>query len=314
MPHKSTKQPADYIVPLNVNGLEGRMLRLPAPKTKQAAGRDILFIYGLHSSLERWWGLAQVLNRYGAVTMPDLPGFGGMDSFYKIGKQPTIDNMADYVAAVVKLRYRRKKVTIVGLSYGFVVVTRMLQKYPELTGKVTLLVSIVGFAHKDDFIFTKTRYRLYRLGTGLIKRRLPAKIFREVALNPWVLRTFYGRTHNAKSKYALADTYDALEEIQQVEVGLWRNNDARTWAFTTNEILRFDNCQVRVDLPVWHVAAHNDHYFDNHLVEQHFKVIFNGFDTASFDLKAHAPSVLATEKDAAVLLPTKLKRYLARTR
>lgn len=290
------------------------MLRLPAPKTKQAAGRDILFIYGLHSSLERWWGLAQVLNRYGAVTMPDLPGFGGMDSFYKIGKQPTIDNMADYVAAIVKLRYRRKKVTIVGLSYGFVVVTRMLQKYPELTGKVTLLVSIVGFAHKDDFIFTKTRYGLYRLGTAVVKRRVPAKIFREVALSPWVLRTFYGRTHNAKSKYALADNYDALEEIQQVEVGLWRNNDARTWAFTTNEILRLDNCQVRVELPVWHVAAKNDHYFDNHLVEQHFKVIFNGFDTASFSLKAHAPSVLATEKDAAVLLPAKLRRYLARMR
>src|SRR5205085_11669969 len=101
MPHKVTRNPVDYIVPLNINGLEGRVMHLPAPKTKKAGQREILFVYGLHSSLERWWGLTQVLNRYGAVTMPDLPGFGGMDSFYTIGKKPTLDNMADYLAAFV---------------------------------------------------------------------------------------------------------------------------------------------------------------------------------------------------------------------
>src|ERR1039458_3592274 len=87
MPHNAPKDIADYIVPLNINGMDGRMLRLPAPKGKPA---ELLFVYGHHSSLERWWGLAQVMNRYGAVTMPDLPGFGGMDSFYKIGKKPSI--------------------------------------------------------------------------------------------------------------------------------------------------------------------------------------------------------------------------------
>lgn len=310
MPHKVPKESADYIVPFNINGLDGRMLRLPAPGTKQAAGRELLFVYGLHSSLERWWGLALALNRYGAVTVPDLPGFGGMDSFYKIGKKPTLDNMADYLAAVIKLRYRRKKVVLVGLSYGFIVLTRMLQKYPELTKKVILLVSLVGCAHRDDLIFSKPRYYTYRFATSVVMRRLPARIFREVALNPWVLRTFYGRTHNAKSKFALAENYDALEEIKNIEVGLWRNNDVRTWAFTTNEILRLDNCQVRVDLPVWHVATSNDHYFNNHLVEQHLQVIFTDVKIARFKMKAHAPSVLATEKDAAVYIPKEVKAVL----
>lgn len=310
----AVKSPADYITSFNMNGLEGRLLRLPEPGTKQAAGRDILFVYGLHSSLERWWGLALVLNRYGAVTMPDLPGFGGMDSFYKIGKKPTLDNMADYLAAVVKLRYRRKKVAIVGLSYGFVVVTRMLQKYPELTKKVTLLVSLVGCAHKDDFIFSKPRYYGYLAGTKLLSGKAASKIFREVALNPWILRKFYGHTHNAKSKYALAETYDAVEEIKNIEVGLWRNNDARTWAFTTHELLTLDNCKVRVNLPVWHVATTNDHYFDNNLVEQHMRVIFNDFDLAQFEMKAHAPSVLATEKDAAVYIPNEVRKMLRRAR
>jgi hypothetical protein len=68
---KTAKNSADYILPLNMNGLEGRMLRLP---DSNKTGREILFIYGQHSSLERWWGLAQALNTTGGVTMPDLPG------------------------------------------------------------------------------------------------------------------------------------------------------------------------------------------------------------------------------------------------
>lgn len=309
MPKTAPKSPVDYIVPLNINGLEGRMLHMPAPKGKN---RDILFVYGLHSSIERWWGLTQVLNRYGSVTMPDLPGFGGMDSFYTIGKKPTLDNLADYLAAFVKLRFRRKKITLVGLSFGFIVITRMLQRYPELAGKVTLLVSIVGFAHKDDFTFSKPRYNFYYYGTRLLSHRVPAAFFHHVVLSPVILRNFYGRTHNAKYKFAQAKTPEEAEEIKNVEVSLWRDNDARTWAFTTNEFLRFDNCKVRVNLPVWHVAAEEDNYFDNNLVEQHMRVIFTDFDSATFKMAGHAPSVMATEKEAAVLVPAKLKRYLAR--
>ncbi len=58
MPRQASKNPADYIVPLNINGMEGRMLHIPAPHGKKL---EILFVYGHHSSLERWWGLMQVL-------------------------------------------------------------------------------------------------------------------------------------------------------------------------------------------------------------------------------------------------------------
>ena len=85
-------------------------------------------LYGHHSSLERVYGLAEDMSQYGNVTIPDYPGFGGMDSFYKIGMKPTLDNLADYLATFVKLRYRGKKVTIVGMSLGFVIATRMLQR------------------------------------------------------------------------------------------------------------------------------------------------------------------------------------------
>jgi pimeloyl-ACP methyl ester carboxylesterase len=310
MARTNTGFPADYIVPLNMNGMQGRMLYLPAPKKYK--DREILLVYGHHSSLERWWGLAQVLNRYGAVTMPDLPGFGGMDSFYKIGQKPSIDNLADYLAAFVKMRYKRKQVTIVGMSFGFVVVTRMLQRCPDLVKKVSLLISLVGFAHKDDFTFSPPRYWFYRIGTKLFGTRSTAKFFREVALHPTILRTFYGKTANAKVKLAGLSPEDQ-QKMLEVEVGLWRDNDVRTYMYTTTQFLTFDNCTVRVNLPVWHVSVNQDHFFDNNRVEQHMRVIFNDFKSATIKMTKHAPTVIATEKDAAPFIPPKLRKVLAKT-
>ena len=309
MPHKVTKDIADYIVPLNINGLEGRMLRLPPPPNKNT---EFLFIYGHHSSLERWWGLAQVLNKYGAVTMPDLPGFGGMDSFYKIGKKPTIDNLADYLAAFVKLRYRRKKVAIVGMSFGFVIATRMLQRYPELVKRVTFICSLVGFAHKDDFTFSKKRYYFYLSATHLLSFRIAATFFRYTFVSSLVLRSFYARTHNAKNKFAEAKTPEDHKRLMDMEVKLWHDNDIRTWAFTSTQFLTFDNCRVKINLPLWHVSAEADHFFDNHIVEQHMSIIFTKFNNAVVSVKSHAPSVIADEKAASVLVPAKLRRVLAR--
>src|SRR5687767_12840820 len=118
MAKANTKRFSDYVVPLEINGLNGRMLKIPPPDGRK---REILLIYGHHASLERLQGLVELLNDYAGVTMADLPGFGGMDSFYNIGKKPTLDNMADYLAAVIKLRYRNRRFTIVGVSFGFLV-------------------------------------------------------------------------------------------------------------------------------------------------------------------------------------------------
>lgn len=306
---KQQQKPEDFIVPLNMNGLNGRMLHMPAPKGK---AKEILFVYGHHSSLERWFGLMQNLNRYGAVTMPDLPGFGGMDSFYKMGEQATLDNMADYLAAFIKMRYKRRKVTIAGMSLGFVIVTRMLQRYPDLTKKVDMLISLAGFAHKDDFIFSGKRALMYRTFAKLFTYRLPALFFRHVCLHQMVLRTVYRHTHNAKNKFhGLVE--EELQQMLDVEVKLWHDNDVRTYMKTSSEFLNLDNCNVKVDLPVHHVAIAGDRYFDNHIVEQHFRVIFSDYvllDTLS--VGNHAPSIIADAKAAAPFVPPKLRRLLSR--
>lgn len=303
---KISKNPADYIVPLNINGMQGRMMHLPAPKGKD---REILLLYGHHSSLERWWGIAQVLNKYGAVTMPDFPGFGGMDSMYKIGMKPSIDNLADYLAAFVRLRYNRKRVTIIGMSFGFVVATRMLQRYPELVKKVDLMVSLVGFAHKDDFTFKPALYWFYRIFAQFFSFPVAAGFFRYVFLQSWILRVVYKYTNHPKFIDILPEEADRMVNV---EIWLWRNNDVRTYMYTTTQFLKFNNCDRKVDLPVWHVGVKNDHFFDNTVIEQHLRIIFNDFYGMTVNMGKHAPTVIADAKDAAPFVPPKLRRKLAR--
>jgi pimeloyl-ACP methyl ester carboxylesterase len=300
--------PADYIVPLNMNGLQGRMLHMPAPPGKT---REILLIYGHHSSLERWFGLAQVLNRYGAVTMPDLPGFGGMESFYKIGQKPSTDALADYLAAFVKMRYQRKRrITIVGMSLGFTVVTRMLQRFPNLTKKVDLLVSLVGFVHRKDFSFSWLHYWTFMVLAKLFNGRISSWFFREIILHPFVLRTFYGKTPNAKHKFKDLSPEDHVR-MMDIEVGLWRDNDVRTYMYTTRQIMTLDNTHTRIDLPLWHVGVAEDHFFDNVSVERHMRMVFNDFIPMKINMTKHAPTVIADAKDAAPFIPPRLRKLLS---
>lgn len=307
MSKKLPRSPADFIVPLNINGLDGRMLHVPAPRNRD---REILLLYGHHALLERWWGLVENLNTYGSVTMPDLPGFGGMDSFSTIGKRPTIDNFADYLAAFIKLRYKKKRLTIVGISFGFVVVTRMLQKYPELVPKVDMLVSMVGFMHKDDFLFSPPTHFFYRRATRLLATRPMALFIRYCCLNSYVIKSLYIHLPAAKRRFIEVEPQE-FALMTEFEVRLWQANDVRTHWLTTYEFLALDNCTQRVELPVWHVASEGDHYFNNYNVEQHMRVVFQDYHQNIAATKAHTPSVLADKKGLAVMVPRQLRAALA---
>lgn len=308
MTKKVEKTAADYIQPLLMNGLEGRMLYMPAPKGKT---RNILFIYGHHASLERQFGVMQVLNRYGNVTMPDLPGFGGMEPFYKIGLKPTLDNLADYLAAFVKMRYKRKRVTIVAMSLGFAITTRMLQRFPELTKKVNLLVSVVGFSHHDEFILPRKTMLFLRYGASFFSNRLPAFLGRNLALRPSLIRATYRLVADKHAKMKDADEAERNRRIN-FEIHLWRINDLRTYMDTTITMFTLDLVNQRVDLPVYHIGVTEDRYFDHHVVEQHLNIIYNKVHIIKTNYKNHGPTVIADAKAADVFIPAQLKRLLGR--
>lgn len=305
---KASEKPSDYIVPLNINGLQGRMLRAPSTTKRQ---REILYIYGHHAMIERWWGLIENLRAYGNVTVPDLPGFGGMESFYKINTRPTIDAFADYLAAFIKLRYRRKRLTIVALSYGFVVVTRMLQRYPELAGKVDLMVGMVGFMHRDDLVFSPKARNFYRLGARFFATRPVALIIRYGALNRFVINFLTKTLPRSKHRFIEVTQVD-FERSIDFEVQLWQANDVRTHWLTTSEFLNLDNCAKKINLPAVHIVSAGDHYLNNVSVEQHMRKVFSDYRQFTANSKAHVPSVIADRKEMAVLVPAGLRRILSR--
>ena len=291
---------------LNMNGLHGRMLKIPSSEYKNT---HIMLIYGHHASLERIYGIAEALSDFGTVTVPDLPGFGGMESFYSIGMKPTLDTMADYLASFVKLKYRGKKVAIVGMSLGFVIVTRMLQRYPELVSKVDILVSFVGFTHMYDMKFSSGRKLFYRSVAAIFSKKIPSMLYFNLALHPSVIKMMYSKTHNAKKKLASLSESEKKEALD-FEVTLWRDNEVRTYMKMATTMFTLDNCKDQIDLPVHHVSIENDQYFDNNVVEQHMRVIFTDFTDHPATMPAHAPSILATKEEAKPFVPKSLATLL----
>jgi pimeloyl-ACP methyl ester carboxylesterase len=305
---KTARSPADYILPLYMNGLNGRMLRMPSVTKNQ---REILLVYGHHAMLERWWGLVENLSQCGTVTMPDMPGFGGMESFAKIGTEPNIDAFADYLAAFVKLRYRKKRVTIYAISFGFVVVTRMLQRYPELAKRVDILVSAVGFMHADELVYGPKKRRFYSMVARFLATRPVAFITRYFFLNRFVLANLYSRFSNSKRRMIDLPPGE-FDQAINFEIKLWQANDVRTHWLTTGEFLHLDNCSKPVYLPVVHIISKEDHYLKNISVEQHMRQIFSDYKQFTAQTKAHVPSVLADKEAMRVLLPTGLRRLLSK--
>jgi pimeloyl-ACP methyl ester carboxylesterase len=306
MNQKTALNPADYILPLYMDGLSGRMLRLPTPSARKK--REILFVYGHHTSLERIFGVAEYLNKFGSVTVPDLPGFGGMDSFYKIDEKPTLDSMADYLAAFIKMRYRNKRFSVAGYSLGFMIVTRMLQKYPEIAKKVDIVVSCAGFASKDDFVFRKRNFLIFNWGSWLFSHRLPAAFLRIFVLRKYIIKTAYKIVENKHSKLKDANDEERAKRVA-FEIGLWQNNDIRTYMYMGLIMFRLNLVGRHVDLPVHHVSIDGDRYFDNAKVEQHMREIYNDcFMYKAHQAKTHSPSVIGTAEEAAPYIPPALRK------
>ncbi len=290
---KRPKDTPNFILPLVINGLKGRVLKMPARKK---AKREILLIYGSHSSLERMYGIAEYLATYGNVTMPDLPGFGGMDSFYKIGENPSVDNLADYLATFIKLNYRNRRIIIGAMSFGFAILTRMLQKYPELAKQVDLLFSMVGFSHHKDFKLKKRTMWTFRNIPKLLRIGWVSAFARHcILIRPFIKLTYYLIDRN-NPKIKGVDREERRRRID-FEVVLWQENDIRTYMDTTVSMMNLDLTQTKVDLPLVNVTVSGDIYFDNSVVQKHLKQIFKSVKSYRTKLPNHAPTVISNASE-----------------
>jgi pimeloyl-ACP methyl ester carboxylesterase len=308
MTKKTDESQAEYILPIDINGLQGRMLRLPSPTPRKK--REILIVPGHHTSIERLTGLTEYINQFGAVTLPDLPGYGGMDPLYKIKQKATLDNLADYLASFIKVRYRNRRFTIMAISYGFAVVTRMLQKYPEIAKKIDLLVSWVGFVHKNDLRWKKSTIFLMKNGSRLFSYRLPSAFVQNALLRGFLIRKTYKLVEGKHPKFKNTESAKEMEERIKFETTLWQINDFRTYMACNVKMFDMNLCGEHIDLPVYHVAVEDDHYFDNLVVEEHMRAIYKDFHLIKTKMPVHAPTVVATKDEVELFVPPKLRKVL----
>lgn len=307
-PHKYSQIPEEYVFPLNLNGLNGRFLRIPHARKK----REILLIYGHHSSLERYYGLAEDLSQYGTLTMPDLPGFGGMESLYSIGIEASIDELADYLAAVVKLMYKNRQFTLAGFSIGSAIATRMLQKYPEIASRVDLCISVAGFSHHQDFKIPRFNRWFFKYASHFFTPKWRAAFFRYVILNGIILKTFYRFTPNAKHKFKDISK-DEFKRMINFEVELWQCNDVQTYMRTAEAMFNLDLTNEKVNMPIHNISlGHADQYFDPKSVAKHMRKIFMGYSVDKANMKNHMPSVIADKSETVGLIPVNSRKLLSR--
>ncbi len=303
--------PDEHVHSLNINGMKGRMVKIPAKKKNLR--RKILLVYGMHTSLERMYSTAKFLSRYGEVTMPDLPGFGGMDSLYSIGKKASVDNFADYLRTFIRFNYKKQKFSIIAMSNGFEIATRMLQKYPVVADRVSLLVSFVGFGRPSDFK-QSVSYRNLQLATAKFFSTRPMAAFLKYSMTNrftlgLILDFWFFKFNNKDKHEGDADK----ESIKQMELYLWSINDMRTRAETISTFFTCDLIKTSnkpIPLKVINLTAGEDQWFKTDNVRTTLAALYEKYEEHPLNLKAHAPSLVANESEVAKIIPKEVTKIL----
>jgi len=177
--------PKEFVKRININGLKGRMLHLPKKGSKK-----FVVLYGQHSALERMYTVAELVNEYGEVYLPDLPGFGGMDSFYKKGNKPSYDLYADYLYSFLKSQKLTKDTWFFVNSLSSQILTRMFQRHPDSVAWTGEVISFVGFATGKNFKVSRW-YKTWLFSIIYIGRtRLGGFLMKWIAFNASQINVF----------------------------------------------------------------------------------------------------------------------------
>jgi len=300
---------SDYISPMLLQGLKGRKLVMPALDEKKK-DNQIMMLYGLHSSIERMQGIIENIAEEGTVTVPDIPGFGGMQSLYSIGIKPTADALSESIYHFIKEHYGNRKFKAVGMSYGFVILTHLLQNHPELKHQMTLIVSLAGLTDRREFIVPKFKYLSWVGILKLFNGKYRSWIFKNIFLRPFILKTIYRLQAANHPKFKDADKQE-LNRRLDYEVYLWQANEPRTYTLATLDVLQLETPDISIDVPLLHVSIDSDQYVNHTLVLANLKKIYKNVTETQAHMPNHAPTVISSKKDAAPFIPPKARQMLS---
>lgn len=256
--------------------------------------------------------IASFLRDYGEVSLPDLPGIGGMDSFYRIGLTPTLDTYADYLYTVLKTRGLRKQVDIVAMSFGFLVVTRMLQRHPDSQEWIDNVISFVGFGRSTDFKNIEKKRRTYVPISRIFSTKLGSWMVSTLIFNPLTLRLMFSlfRLFNPKYQHAMKNDRAASERM---ELDLWQKNDARTRFAIYQLFFTFDLTRHETKLPVrlHDMTTKTDQYLDHRRINESLKLLYANVSSSHANMALHAPSIIGTESEVRAMFSKEVKSILS---
>lgn len=289
----------DFTEPYYINGLAGRCLIANSRTTKQ---KQILFVHDLLDSLENSWNLINDLRSFGTVSSVDLPGLNDMKSFKSIGYAIDFDNYADYLATFVKLRFKRGKIIMVGKGLGFSIITRMLQKYPEIRKRVTTVASINGYVHHDDFILNNKYADIYRALCHLLSIKTVAHVYSRCISNSHVWNKL--DSINPRYKFLFYGILNDKANSSSTRI-LFRNCDPVTRIKLIEQILELDNCQSRLNIKVLHAYSKSE-LINISVQRQHLQIAYK--DYREYEI---VESSNLQKNNNSIILPKAMRRALA---
>lgn len=302
--------PAKNIKLLSINGMHGRMVHI----NNKDSDKLIIYIHGLHTMAERHYSLCEYFADYGTVYAPDMPGFGGMDSFYSIGLEPSYENYADYILTFIKSLNipKDKKLCLIGLSFGTQVMIKLLQRHPEIAERKPQLLSLGGIASYKDM----PERRLFRFSILIVSAftmtRFGNWFMSWFVFNPISFRLILLFLITMNPKYK-AD-HNERRAIYAMEYNLWRGEDHRTHARTAWMLLHTDLAagdRKKIPLELNDVYIKKDQYVDHKKSAKTMSTIFKKYKPIEMAIDSHAPSLAADKAEVARFLPKEIGKILA---
>jgi pimeloyl-ACP methyl ester carboxylesterase len=257
------------------------------------------------------YSTAKFLSDYGEVYLPDLPGIGGMNSFYTIKMTPTLDNYAHYLYSFLKLKKLDKNIEIVAMSFGFMVVSRMLQLYPDSQKWFNHVISYVGFGRSSDFKNFKLKKRYYTPVNKIFSTKIGSIFIKIFIFNPFSLKIMFRIFRQFNPKYQHGMKKD-LKASTDMELDLWTKNDARTRFFVYNILFNFDLTKsvTKIGVRLHNMTTPHDQYFDSERVKVSLSKIYRDVTSSTAKLEMHAPSIIGTKQEVSAQFSDETKEIL----
>jgi pimeloyl-ACP methyl ester carboxylesterase len=270
---RKTQSVNEGIIPIRVNRLRGHMLR---KKSNRAPRKEILLLYDQNMDLTTTYRFAKKLSYYGNVTVPYLPGFEGMDSFYKIKLVPSVSNYAAYLASFVALRYKNKRFTIVGLGIGGTIAARMLQNHAKATAKVNQIILLGSTVDRNDIARSGIINFLALAGYNVLLLR-PIVFLSKILVCGSIRGFVIGLTKNSSPQPG---------KLAAEQEGLPRQSyDLRTHFYLQKQLRSLRVQTGQVDIPAYALAINTPPKFSYGTWQQHLHVMFKNVTTKKLGKK-----------------------------